>query len=101
MTKVHFDCKDSTKSTYDINCSEGQCSTDVWPTCEVPDEKSIKLIEGNESVTWKHVDCEEILIPYFNKSASCGKGGSKIGMLKSVVGTGVFNQEILVPCLYI
>ena len=101
VTKVQFDCKDRTKSTYDINCSEGQCSTEIWPTCEIVEEETMELGlgQGNENVTWKHFDCEEVHIPYLNQSVDCGSGGMKISMLKSVVGNGVFNQELFyLPC---
>ena len=59
----------------------------------------MEVAEGNENVTWKHVDCKEVQIPYFNQSVWCGSHGTKIGMLTKMVGNGVFNQELApIPC---
>ena len=101
VSRIVYDCRD-TNSSYAVTCSNGDCSTDLWPQCgEVVDHSDENneddKDDDNENDSWQYVECKEISVPYLNKSISCGAGLKK-RVVKRLVGQGVFSQEEQLPC---
>ena len=104
VSSIVYDCRD-TNSSYAVTCSNGDCSTNLWPQCgEVVDHSDENNeddkdddIDDNEDDSWQYVECKEISVPYLNKSISCGAGLKK-RVVKRLVGQGVFSQEEQLPC---
>merc|ERR1719450_1213692 len=85
VSSIVYDCRD-TNSSYAVTCSQGDCSTHLWPQCgEVVDHsdennEDYKDDDSNDKHVddpWQYVECEEISVPYLNKSISCGAGWQK------------------------
>ena len=87
VSSIVYDCRD-TNSSYAVTCSQGDCSTHLWPQCGD---------DNTEYDPWQYVECEEISVPYLNTSVSCGAGWKSRGV-KRLVGQGVFSQEEQLPC---
>ena len=104
MSSIVYDCRD-TNSSYAVTCSQGDCSTHLWPQCGENSEdddgdgnnEDDDSNENNEYDPWQYVECEEISVPYLNTSVSCGAGWKRRGV-KRLVGQGVFSQEEQLPC---
>ena len=100
VSSIVYDCRD-TNSSYAVTCSNGDCSTDLWPKCgkvvDHSDENNEDYKDDNEDDSWQYVECKEISVPYLNKSISCGTGLKK-KVVKRLVGQGVFSQEEQLPC---
>eukprot|EP00092_Neocalanus_flemingeri_P024374 GFUD01026430.1.p1 GENE.GFUD01026430.1~~GFUD01026430.1.p1 ORF type:complete len:447 (-),score=83.20 GFUD01026430.1:24-1289(-) len=101
--EITYECAESRNKSYDLNCVEGTCTNIEWPECEEEITEDESNDEPNtrdhEEVTWQFVNCDKVYIAYLNKSVNCGIGGSKVGLRKTRVGQGVFNQEVSVPCI--
>eukprot|EP00092_Neocalanus_flemingeri_P087846 GFUD01110919.1.p1 GENE.GFUD01110919.1~~GFUD01110919.1.p1 ORF type:complete len:650 (-),score=161.53 GFUD01110919.1:50-1999(-) len=101
--KITYECTESRNKSYDLNCVEGTCTIIEWPECEeeiTEDESNDEpSTRDHEEATWKFVNCDKVYIAYLNKSVNCGIGGSTVGLWKTRVGQGVFNQEVSVPCI--
>jgi len=99
VSSIVYDCRD-TNGSYAVNCSQGDCSTDLWPRCGDDSEKNNEdddTMENNEYDPWQYVECEAISVPYLNTSVSCGAGWKSRGV-KRLIGQGVFSQEEQLPC---
>merc|ERR1712098_831907 len=73
-------------------CRDGECTTNTWPTCGQLEEDHVG---GGDD---QYHDCEEVSVPYMNKTVSCGKDGWKTIEVTTEVGQGVFMEEVRSPC---
>ena len=92
-----MECTGNTRSSYELECRDGVCDTDSWPTCQ---ENTEEDMASNQNITWNyHSDCNEVHIDYLNKSVGCGKDGWKTGTVSTRVDRGVFSTQLEdVPC---
>ena len=94
VSSIVYDCRD-TNSSYAVTCSQGDCSTHLWPQCgNNQDDESDENIKYDPR---QYVECEEMSVPYLNTSVSCGAGWKTRGV-RRLVGKGVFSQEEQLLC---
>merc|ERR1712042_328805 len=61
VSSIVYDCR-GTNSSYAVTCSQGDCSTDLWPRFGDDSEKNNEdddTNENNEYDPWQYVECEE------------------------------------------
>eukprot|EP00092_Neocalanus_flemingeri_P017051 GFUD01018439.1.p1 GENE.GFUD01018439.1~~GFUD01018439.1.p1 ORF type:complete len:695 (-),score=178.49 GFUD01018439.1:95-2092(-) len=99
--QITYECAEARHKSYNLNCVKGTCTNEDWPEC---DEEITEMVindvrADHEEVIWQFFNCHEVFIMYLNKTVNCGMGGSKVGLMNKIVGQGVFNQKVSVPCM--
>eukprot|EP00092_Neocalanus_flemingeri_P096857 GFUD01123326.1.p1 GENE.GFUD01123326.1~~GFUD01123326.1.p1 ORF type:complete len:582 (+),score=174.35 GFUD01123326.1:48-1748(+) len=99
--QITYECAEARNKSYNLNCVKGTCTNKEWPGC---DEEITEMVindvpTDHKEVIWQFFNCHEVFITYLNKTVSCGMGGSKVGLMNKIVGQGVFNQKVSVPCM--
>ena len=89
VSSIVYDCRD-TNSSYAVTCSQGDCSTHLWPQCGDDNEENNEADDTDEDDDGDD-DGDE------NTSLGCGAGLKSRGV-KRLVGQGVFSQEEQLPC---
>ena len=95
LASMEYRCKEDT-GKYTVGCRGEECTTHTWPTCGLSQgQPEDQVVVGHPD----YKDCEEVTVPYLNKTISCGKDGWVTKSVETVVGQGVFRQEVRTPCI--